>query len=459
MVKIKMKTSRGELSAPQKVYSDKKTMVEIRIHKSRAWAGLEDSNQGVSGAFSAKRCLKNQHEQILLSKERKEKDGQSKDIAEMLEGLKVIATISGVNNVKDYDIVSDFTVEDVVRSSSVVMLGPHLSCRHLEGKVKILESESLKLKDEAARCNLDNEEMVKQMKVGKDDVDRLEGQIFDLKTIISKLSKTNGELLGLVSDQLHQLDLVASLENEGTMLADQVRREKSHSSDLQQRVLSADAEVAVLREMAADGPDNFRQSFPDCELRKEASRESKPSSLPASYASRPSFSFSPEACSSKKSSSPEVFSFRPLHSGALRKQLPNLLPHLSELRSTTLADAPSYQENLMLGLDHVFQPLPVEVEETSSATETVMDHVEDSDGFKDSPFIMQECLQYTTTESGDDLDNHGFLSRLGIRLPNNPLPSPDNDLDKTSTTATSLNEVVFLLGLEDSIVITEYQTE
>ena len=50
-------------------------------------------------------------------------------------------------------------------------------------------------------------------------------------------------------------------------------------------------------------------------------------------------------------------------------------------------------------------------------------------------------------------------SGLGIRLPNNPLASPDNDLDKTSTTTTSLNEVVFLLGLEDSIVITEYQTE
>ena len=141
----------------------------------------------------------------------------------------------------------------------------------------------------------------------------------------------------------------------------------------------------------------------------------------------PSFSFSPEACSSKKSSSPEAFSSKPVQTVALRKQLPNLLPHLSELRSTTLADAPSYQENLMLGLDHVFQPLPVEVEETSSATETVMDHVEDSDGFKDSPFIMQECLKYTTTESGDDLDNHGFLSRLGIRLPNNPLASPDKE--------------------------------
>ena len=104
-------------------------MIEIRIHKSRAWAeyGGQDSNQGGSGAFSAKRCLKNQHEQILLTKERKDKDAQSKDIAEMLEGLKIIATISGLNNVKDYDIVSDFTVEDVVRSSSVVMFRPHLS--------------------------------------------------------------------------------------------------------------------------------------------------------------------------------------------------------------------------------------------------------------------------------------------------------------------------------------------
>ena len=101
----------------------------------------------------------------------------------------------------------------------------------------------------------------------------------------------------------------------------------------------------------------------------------------------------------------------------------------------------------MLGLDAVFQPLPVELEETSSATETVMDHVKDSDGFTDSPFIMQECL-------------HGFLSGLGIRLPNNPMASPDKDLDKTkTTTTTSLNEVVFLLGLDDSIVITEYQTE
>ena len=60
-------------------------------------------------------------------------------------------------------------------------------------------------------------------------------QVVDLKKIITRLTKNNGELLEIVKEKIQYEDIIADLEKKTSLLTDQLDKEKSTSATLMAR--------------------------------------------------------------------------------------------------------------------------------------------------------------------------------------------------------------------------------
>ena len=75
-------------------------------------------------------------------------------------------------------------------------------------------------------------------------------QVVDLKKIITRLTKNNGELLEIVKEKIQYEDIIADLEKKTSLLADQLDKEKSTSATLNNKLLSVQKENESLRSEA-----------------------------------------------------------------------------------------------------------------------------------------------------------------------------------------------------------------
>ena len=116
---------------------------------------------------------------------------------------------------------------------------------HFE-KIKTLERDCLNLKNEVVKCKSDNEELSKLLKVDKEAANGLELEIFELKKLISRLTRNNAELLRMASQHFKYNYMVAKIDEERIQLSEHLSMEKCHSSDLPQNLLHAESEVAAL---------------------------------------------------------------------------------------------------------------------------------------------------------------------------------------------------------------------
>ena len=72
-------------------------------------------------------------------------------------------------------------------------------------------------------------------------------QVVDLKKIITRLTKNNGELLEIVKEKIQYEDIIADLEKKTSLLTDQLDKEKSTSATLNNKLLSVQKENEGLR--------------------------------------------------------------------------------------------------------------------------------------------------------------------------------------------------------------------
>ena len=72
-------------------------------------------------------------------------------------------------------------------------------------------------------------------------------KVVDLKKIITRLTKNNGELLEIVQEKIKYEDIIADLEKKSSLLNDELAKEKSASASLGKTLVSVQSENASLR--------------------------------------------------------------------------------------------------------------------------------------------------------------------------------------------------------------------
>ena len=100
---------------------------------------------------------------------------------------------------------------------------------------------------EASRYKEEYGVMVKQVDISRETVSNLELQVVDLKKIITRLTKNNGELLEIVKEKIKYEDIIADLEKKTSQLNDQLIKEKSVSATLEKHLTSVQQENNGLR--------------------------------------------------------------------------------------------------------------------------------------------------------------------------------------------------------------------
>ena len=72
-------------------------------------------------------------------------------------------------------------------------------------------------------------------------------EVVDLKKIITRLTKNNGELLEIVQEKIKYEDIIADLEKKSSLLNDELIKEKSANATLGKTLVSVQTENASLR--------------------------------------------------------------------------------------------------------------------------------------------------------------------------------------------------------------------
>ena len=75
----------------------------------------------------------------------------------------------------------------------------------------------------------------------------MSAEVVDLKKIITRLTKNNGELLEIVQEKIKYEDIIADLEKKSSLLNDELIKEKSANASLGKTLVSVQTENASLR--------------------------------------------------------------------------------------------------------------------------------------------------------------------------------------------------------------------
>ena len=242
------------------VYRDKNTLVEVTIHRrpkaneSKPWNhSLSDSenhfakatsNSLIRAKQSPRKVKKGEKlgRNLKLSddreneKERGRKVKEKRSVQELLGELRDIVKVSGAKDVRDFLEEFEEPAKPVnTGKPKQVLKAPNKLCQKsdhsdLEAKIHHLENDSQKFKAEAGRYKHEYGVMVKQVEVSRETVNSLEAQVGDLKKIISRLTRNNGELLDIVSEKIKYEDMIADLEKKTSFLTHQLSQEKSRLS-------------------------------------------------------------------------------------------------------------------------------------------------------------------------------------------------------------------------------------
>eukprot|EP00092_Neocalanus_flemingeri_P028460 GFUD01030904.1.p1 GENE.GFUD01030904.1~~GFUD01030904.1.p1 ORF type:complete len:553 (-),score=150.29 GFUD01030904.1:67-1725(-) len=533
--------SLGKQEFSSEVYRDKNTLVEVTVHRKPKAAS---SNNLTREKGSSDKLIKREYVEKNRSRDNGRKNEENKlgerNVQEVLQELKNIVRVSGTKEVQKF--LEDFRDETSLGKQNTnpkaLKLASKLDLQNLEEKIHKLENNYQDCRREANKCKQDYREMVKQVDVGNDAIKNLEFQIVDLKNIISRLARNNGELLGIVSEKIDYEELIANLEQKMMALSDHLRQEKSHSSYLEQKLHSAESEVSCLRshwshskglneslEVGLCGLDQpwlcSRPSFPlfgekifaitnkwgnqededksdlhendvivhsfegSCAIKEKARLKESPQSRPKQphhqqvpLSNPPMQVFSAEANSQPSLSlTPPTKMFtrkQPLDSALLPPlkiasflSIPNLVnpphlanqqisqlptptvqqpsqsnspsrtpfppPHRAQSRCSTLANAPSFLEDLTLGPTDTYHPSPLELSETFSQ----------SDGMEKQYIgLHQDSLQLSSN----------IAQPQSFKIPFD-LPLMNETRETYNTSNTSVSEGKFLRGLETSIEV------
>jgi len=374
-------------------------LVEITVHKTNKSGSRETRN--------------------ILGFEEAQAKSQQVNARDLLEELKEVMTVNDMAAVKEF--VKEFENDNNCNEN----IGVHPRTELLEvqlQRMKFLEEECRELKQEAAVYKSKNQEMREKVKVEEDAVDRLETQIADLKKTLCQLTQNYTELLQLVLGQLNGLDHISKLEDERAVLTEQVRNERFFSFDLHQKHLACNSEVAALKAVYVYNSKTIDQGQT---LSQKIKSKSSEDSFWILHLSKPSCPYKPETkiCS--------------------RSQL----TPLTVVRSTPLTFAPSFNDHHNTSnLEKEFHPVTLDLHET--ITDSNNDSIQD---MRLGIIVNQDQEEGLITNVFNE--NLPPSEDLVCHTPDN------NNNSDTFPTMSSLSETKFILGLEEPIEITDYETE
>jgi len=338
-------------------------------------------------------------------------------VNDLLKELKEVMTVNDMGTVEEF--VKEFENNNIINGKVRGNENTELSEKQLT-RIGLLEEERCDLKQEAAVYKSKNQKMREQLTVEENAIDSLEIQIADLKKTLCQMTKYNTELLQLVLGKLHDLDHISKLEDERALTAQHVRSEKFFSSALHQKLLTSNAEVAAMKAIsvidlkeANQGPTYLQQikSYEDPSL---VLATSKLTSL---------YKLGTKMCS--------------------RSQLTPLMV----TRSTPLAFAPSFNDENTSVLKKEFYPVTLDLHETVTEFNYV--------GIQD----MRQGLIVNQEQEEKGLITQVFNENLPLSEDLVCFPPDNNNNSDIFPTMSSLSETKFILGLEEPIEITDYETE
>ena len=497
-------------SLPSEVYRDKNTLVEVTVHRNsqaiktkrrehqNSWAeSLSDSDLKFdkptkSSLAKVKKIPRKQNTLRTTSMTRERED--DRNLKELVGDLKNILKVTGHENMQDF--IADFDKKQKSKSSQIPPLDNTNKIKDLELKAEKCKLEAEKQRSEACRYKHECDVMVKQVNLSKESITSLETQIVDLKKIITRLTKNNGELLDIVKEKIKYEDIIADLERKSSSLTDQLQKETSSTEQLKRRLLESQNENEHLRSLSADLRAHLRSGLSGLQVTKPSSRpasvpalgdvtrqvlgvrdqsddsayedpntESLKSSArdqanppPSSAASKSNLGLSPPTRMANTQPEPEAASGGQVQVSPVRNLFSGAENARTQSRSSTLVDTESLQETE----DKVssFQPLQLDLSETSSQIDQDMT---DSESRK-TPSQNRQSLEDKVSDFLSRI--HKDSANISIEIPK-PRPFEggslhlslsNSDLDDNysrvlESTDTTLTEGKFLRGLETSIEV------
>ena len=505
-------------SLPSEVYRDKNTLVEVTVHRNsqakksksrtqpKSWAeSLSDSDLQFdkptkSSLAKAKPSPRKQRNLREASPNRERED--ERNLHDLVGDLKSILKVTGHENLQDF--IADFDKKQKKKSNKIPPSDDVNNVKDLQSKVEKYKLEAEKQKNEVSHYRQECDVLVKQLSISKESLTSLETQTVDLKKIISRLTKNNGELLDIVKEKIKYEDIIADLERKASNLTDQLQKETSSTELLKRRLLESQNENEHLRSLSADLRAHLRSGLSGLQVSRPASQQaavpalgdvtkqilgvrgkeedqsedsayedpnteslkSRPKSSVRGLTERPHSSAS--AASQTNLSPPTKMIHQPEPGVSGNSQLRpanssnlNFVPGAeharTQSRSSTLVDTESIQEDKAAS----FQPLQLDLSETSSQIDS--NDVSDP-ATRKAPVNMKQSLEDKVSD---------FLSRINkdsadISI-DIPKPRPfeggslhlslsNSDIDDTysrvlESNDTTLTEGKFLKGLETSIEV------
>ena len=274
-------------SLPAEVYRDRNTLVEVTVHRNsktkESGAGKRDakswadslSDTDVQFGKPTKSSLARARRSPIKQKKLEKPGGAEKEtkaersLSEILGELREILQVSGVKDI--FEFVAEFDQKKKSGSSA--------RAKSDQPELQKLQVEAEKNKVEAGRYREEYGVVVKQLEISRESVNNLEMQVtslfyyylshltslvrinrnfywsnfvlsaevVDLKKIITRLTKNNGELLEIVQEKIKYEDIIADLEKKSALLNDELIKEKSASASLGKTLASVQTENASLR--------------------------------------------------------------------------------------------------------------------------------------------------------------------------------------------------------------------
>lgn len=275
-------------SLPSEVYRDKNTLVEVTVHRNskakskgrvhtKSWAeSLSDSDlqfDKPTKSSLAKTKLSPKKQKTLrdasFASSNKEREDE-RNLQDLVGDLRKFLKVTGHENIQDF--ISDIDKKQI-KNSKVSLSDDANKVKDLESKVEKYKLEAEKQKNDASRYKHECDVLLKQVSISKESLTSLETQIVDLKKIISRLTKNNGELLDIVKEKIKYEDIIADLESKASNLTSQLQKETSSTELLKRRLLEAQNENEHLRSLSADLRAHLRSGLSGLQVSRPSSQK------------------------------------------------------------------------------------------------------------------------------------------------------------------------------------------
>ena len=278
---------RSSLPSEREVYRDKNTLVEVTVHRNsqantsksrvhtKSWAeSLSDSDlqfDKPTKSSLAKTKLSPRKQKTLRDASSNKEREDERNLQDLVGDLRNILKVTGHENLQDF--IADIDKKQKKKSSKVSLSDDANKVTDLESKVEKYKLEAEKQKNDASRYKHECDVLLKQVSISKESLTSLETQIVDLKKIISRLTKNNGELLDIVKEKIKYEDIIADLESKASNLTSQLQKETSSTELLKRRLLEAQNENEHLRSLSADLRAHLRSGLSGLQVSRPSSQK------------------------------------------------------------------------------------------------------------------------------------------------------------------------------------------